>query len=82
MENKELDKVPFIKLKAMVEAIENHPQMKDRLDEVEISFEYVIASLFPNILHNVHDALQYEHMQGYIEGLNTKEEKNEIKRFN
>lgn len=77
----ELDKVPFSRLKRLVETIEHHPQMKDRLDEVEVSFEFIVGSLFPTIMGNVHDALNKEHMNGYLEGLAEKEGNHETERL-
>ena len=45
-----IDKIPFSKLKRMVESIENHfVETPERLDEVELSFEYIIGSCFPNV---------------------------------
>ena len=35
----------------------------------EISFEFLIGSLFPNVLTNIKEALRIQHAQGYAEGL-------------
>lgn len=54
-----IDKIPFLKLKRMVESIENHfVETPERLDEVELSFEYIIGSCFPNVFENIKDALK------------------------
>ena len=76
-----IDKIPFSKLKRMVESIENHfVETPERLDEVELSFEYIIGSCFPNVFENIKDALKQEHTKGYIEGLQERELLNETKR--
>ena len=35
----------------------------------EISFEFLVGSLFPNVLTNIKEALRIQHAQGYAEGL-------------
>lgn len=47
-------------------------------EEVEISFEFIIASLFPTSWNNIQKALSHQYTQGYIRGRIDKEE--EIKR--
>lgn len=39
------------------------------LDNIDISFEYVIGSLFPNILSNIESTFAQNYIQGYNEGL-------------
>lgn len=63
-----LDKVPFKQLKQLVERLETQPHLADRLDEVEISFEFIVGSLFPSVLTNIQNALKDEHTKGFIEG--------------
>lgn len=76
-----IDKVPFSKLKRMVESIEHHfVESPERLDEVELTFEYIIGSCFPTVFDNIKEALKEEHTKGYIEGLQAKELQNEITR--
>lgn len=76
-----IDKVPFSKLKRMVESIENHfVESPERLDDVELSFEYIIGSCFPTVLDNIKNALKEEHTKGYIEGLQGRELINETTR--
>lgn len=66
-----IDKVPFSKLKKLVEQIEKQPHLEDKLDETEISLELIIGSLFPNAYNNLLDKLKDEHTRGYIEGFNS-----------
>jgi len=35
----------------------------------EVSFEYVVGSLFPHIIDNIKEELRRQHMAGYAEGL-------------
>lgn len=72
-----LDKISFSRLESMVESIKKQPHLKDRLDEVEISFEYLVGSLFPSILTNVRDEINNAYTQGYLQGY--KECQNETK---
>ena len=47
-------------------------------DDTEVTFEFIIASLFPTSWNNIQKALSYQYTQGYIQGRIDKEE--EIKR--
>jgi hypothetical protein len=76
-----INKIPFSKLKKMVESIENHfVESPERLDEVELTFEYIIGSCFPDVFNNIKEALKEEHTKGYIEGIKacSKDDVNEI----
>ena len=43
-------------------------------ENVEVSFEFVIASLFPTSWHNIQDALAQQYTLGYIQGQKDKDE--------
>ena len=60
--------VPFSKLKAVVDQLEKHPVLEDRTEDLTITFEFIIGSLFPTAMQSIHNALQDEHTIGYIEG--------------
>lgn len=47
-------------------------------DDTEVTFEFIIASLFPTSWNNIKKALSHQYTQGYIQGRIDKEE--EIKR--
>ena len=47
-------------------------------DDTEITFEFIIASLFPTSWNNIQKALAHQYTQGYIQGRIDKE--GEIKR--
>ena len=70
-EEKTIDTVPFTKLKKLVEQIEQQPHLADRLEETDLTVEFIIGSLFPNLYHNMMEALKDEHTKGYIEGFNS-----------
>lgn len=61
--NKELDTVKLSRLKKIVELIERN---NDK--DVDVTFEYMIASCFPRVWNNIQKRLSYEHTQGYIQG--------------
>lgn len=65
-----IDKVPFTVLDNLVQRIKNQPVIKDRLDETEVSLEFVLGSLFPNVYDNVKDTIKDQYTAGYIAGLN------------
>lgn len=76
-----LDTVKLCRIKSAVASIEKHFQDEpERLEDVEVSFEYVIGSFFPNIWNKIQDTLKEEHTKGFIEGFEAgkKENSNEI----
>ena len=77
---RELDSVKLSRIKAAVASIEKHfEDSPERLEEVEVSFEYICGSFFPKIWDRVQDKLREEHTKGFIEGFEAgKKEKEEI----
>lgn len=75
-----LDTVKLCRIKSAVASIEKHFQDEpERLEDVEVSFEYVIGSFFPNIWNKIQDTLKEEHTKGFIEGFEEgKKSKEEI----
>ena len=57
-------------LEKLVGKIKEHTETSD----VEISFEFIIASLFPTSWQNIQSALNYQYTQGYIQGHKDAEE--------
>ena len=53
-----------------VERIKKNTQQ----DNVEISFEFIIASLFPTSWNNIQSALSQQYTLGYIQGQKDAEE--------
>lgn len=41
-----------------------------RQDLQEISFDFIVGSLFPDIYDNIKQRLKFAHAQGYMDGLN------------
>lgn len=68
---KVIDTVKFSRLKRMVNSLELHSK-KDV--DMDISFEYIIASLFPSCYSNIQDELKRQYTLGYIQGIKEKEE--------
>lgn len=68
--NEVIDKTKFKQLKKLVERIEKEPHLQDRLEETEISLEFLLGNLFPSVYNNMTSALKDEHTKGYIEGFN------------
>lgn len=76
---RELDSVKLSRIKAAVASIEKHfEDSPERLEDIEVSFEYVIGSFFPKIWNKIQNTLREEHTKGFIEGFeagkNSKEE--------
>lgn len=64
--------VTYDKFKKIAAAIET----LDLDDNSEISFEFIVGSLFPNITENIKKEIKTQYTKGYIEGMATaKEEK-------
>lgn len=72
--DKPIDIVKLSRLKHVISSAEKHNH--DDID-MDISFEFIIASCFPKIYDNIKNRLAFEHTQGYIEG--REDMKNEIK---
>ena len=43
-------------------------------ENVEVSFEFIIASLFPTSWNNIQDALTHQYTLGYIQGQKDEQE--------
>ena len=71
---KVIDTVKFSRLKRMVNSLELHN--KEDVD-MDISFEYIIASLFPSCYNNIQDELKRQYTLGYMQGI--KESKENLK---
>lgn len=67
-----LDTVKLSKIKKMINSLELHS--RDNID-MDISFEYIIASLFPTCYNNIQDELKRQYTLGYIQGLEDSKNK-------
>ena len=77
--DKQLDTVKLSRIKAAIASIEKHfEESPERIEDIEVSFEYMIGSFFPKIWDKIQSTLREEHTKGYIEGYeagkNSKEE--------
>lgn len=66
LEEKPLDKTTFGRLKRMLESLEK--TLGPRMD-MDLSFEYVVGSLFPGAWDNIQKAISDAHMAGYLQAL-------------
>ena len=66
LEEKPIDKTTYGRLKRMLESLEK--TLGPRMD-MELTFEYVVGSLFPNAYSNVQQAITDAHMEGYLQAL-------------
>lgn len=71
--NKELDFVKLSRLKKIIDLLEKNNQTEE---DIDVAFEYIIASCFPRVWGNIQKILSEEHTKGYIEG--REDMKNEI----
>ena len=71
--SKELDFVKLSRLKKIIALLEKNNQTKE---DIDVAFEYIIASCFPRVWENIQKILSEEHTKGYIEG--REDMKNEI----
>ena len=62
--------VSFGKLKKIMESLEKTHMKNDDL----VSFEYIVGSCFPNVFENIKTEIRTAYTQGYMDGINAKEE--------
>lgn len=74
-EPKSYGSVKLTSVKAAIKQIEEHYQdCPERLEDVEVTFEYLIGSFFPKIIDNINKKMNDTYMQGYIQGFNEGKE--------
>jgi hypothetical protein len=61
-----LDTVKFTRLCEVLKKVEKEYQ--GDINELEISFEFLIGTFYPHVLKNIQSALAREHTLGFIEG--------------
>ena len=67
---KPIDTVKYSHFKKCLTSLERDFEGRPEvLDNIDISFEYVIGSLFPNILSNIENTFSQNYIQGYNKGL-------------
>lgn len=66
-------KVKLDKLKRMIKSIErDYGGMPEIIDNMDITFEYIIASLFPNIMDNINEEFTHQYITGFNDRLDVK----------
>lgn len=74
-EPKSYGSVKLTSVKAAIKQIEEHYQdCPERLEDVEVTFEYLVGSFFPKIIDNINKKMNDTYMQGYIQGFNEGKE--------
>lgn len=62
--------VKLSKVKAAIKQIEEHyADCPEKIDDIDVTFEYLVGSFFPTILENIDKEVNRQHALGYIEGL-------------
>ena len=67
--------VKLSRVKAAIKQIEDHYQdCPEKLEDVEVTFEYLVGSFFPRIIDNINSRMNDTYTQGYLQGLNDAKE--------
>lgn len=67
--------VKLSRVKAAIKQIEDHYQdCPERLEDVEVTFEYLVGSFFPRIIDNINTRMNDTYTQGYLQGLKDAKE--------
>ena len=63
--------VKLARVKAAIAQIEEHYKdySKEEIDNIDITFEYLVGSFFPTILTNIDNEVSRQHAKGFAEGL-------------
>jgi hypothetical protein len=62
-------------VKAAIKQIEEHYQdCPERLEDVEVTFEYLVGSFFPKIVSNIQKEMNRQYMLGYLQRVNEEKE--------
>lgn len=71
MDNNTLGTVKLTRIEAAIGQIKKHYENEpERIEDIEVSFEYIIGSFFPKVYDNIRDAMKTERTLGYIDGRN------------
>ncbi len=73
VEHEPLEKVKLDKLRRMLKSIErDYGGSPEIIDSMDITFEYIIASLFPKIMDNINKEFTHQYISGFNDRLNIK----------
>lgn len=80
IEHEPVARVKLDKMKRMIKSIErDYGGTPEIIDNMDITFEYIIASLFPDIIDNINKELMNQYIKGFNEGKEFKEPIKKIK---
>jgi hypothetical protein len=69
--------VKLSRVKAAIKQIEDYYQdCPERLEDVDVTFEYLVGSFFPKIIDNINARMNDTYTAGYIQGLADAKEGN------
>ena len=62
--------VSYTRVKAALTQVEEHYQdCPERLNDVNLTFEYLVGSFFPKIIDNINKSMNDAYMAGYLQGM-------------
>ena len=64
-----LSYVSINRIKKVIEKAEAYAKENLKGSEINITFEFLISSLFPNIMKNIDEEMKHQYTLGFIEGL-------------
>ena len=71
-------KVKLSTVKAAIKQIEEHyKDCPERLEDVEVTFEYLVGSFFPKIVENIQKEMNKQYTLGYLQRVNEEKENTE-----
>lgn len=74
-EPKSCGTVKLSKVKAAMAQIEEHYQdCPERLEDIEVTFEYLVGSFFPKIIENIQTEMNRQYTAGYLQRVNEEAE--------
>ena len=77
-----IDTVKYSHFKKCLRALERDFKGQPKvLDNIDISFEYVIGSLFPNILSNIQDEMSNQYIKGFRDRVNIGKIDNKLYKY-
>ena len=73
VEHEPVARVKLDKMKRMIKSIErDYGGTPEIIDNMDITFEYIIASLFPDIMNNINEEFTHQYITGFNDRLNVK----------
>ena len=70
-----MNNIPGVKLSKLQAIIKNIENNQKNNGDIEISFEFLMASCFPTCYKNIQNEMQRQYTLGYAEGMKVNEPK-------